>query len=246
MARIMIIFSVLFFATSIEAKEIILPVYPSQGKVDWNYYKVKKGDFLQKLFGEHWLSVARFNRIDGRRLIVGMMIKVPKNLEKAKSYEPLPIFIKEKKNAKKFIFVSLVEQWFGFYEYGKLVFSGPISSGKKECVDAGKNKKRSCETPEGEFYTLAVHKNHASSKYKYSNGKNIPMPFGVFIEKGGYWLHEGVLPGWPDSHGCIRLMKEDARRNCNNVYEKCFNTFKQIWIPKEERILVEIKKLPYF
>ena len=62
------------------------------------------------------------------------------------------------------------------------------------------------ETPTGVFTILQKHVEHYSSKYD-----NAPMPYMQRLTWKGVALHAGYLPGYPASHGCIRLPKEFAR-----------------------------------
>lgn len=55
-------------------------------------------------------------------------------------------------------------------------------------------------TPTGVFTILQKHVEHYSSKYN-----NAPMPYMQRLTWGGIALHAGQLPGYPASHGCIRL-----------------------------------------
>ena len=55
-------------------------------------------------------------------------------------------------------------------------------------------------TPTGVFTILQKHVEHYSSKYD-----NAPMPYMQRLTWGGVALHAGNLPGYPASHGCIRL-----------------------------------------
>lgn len=63
------------------------------------------------------------------------------------------------------------------------------------------------ETPLGEFTILEKKVFHRSNLYS-----NAPMPHMQRLTWGGVALHAGPLPGYPASHGCIRLPKEFARR----------------------------------
>lgn len=62
------------------------------------------------------------------------------------------------------------------------------------------------ETPTGVFTILQKHVEHYSSTYD-----NAPMPYMQRLTWKGVALHAGHLPGYPASHGCIRLPKEFAR-----------------------------------
>ena len=47
---------------------------------------------------------------------------------------------------------------------------------------------------------------------KYTNDFNVPTPMPYPLQfRGPYFVHEGWVPGYPDSHGCVRLRYEDAR-----------------------------------
>lgn len=62
------------------------------------------------------------------------------------------------------------------------------------------------ETPTGLFVILQKRVEHYSSTYD-----NAPMPYMQRLTWGGVALHAGKLPGYPASHGCIRLPLEFAR-----------------------------------
>lgn len=61
-------------------------------------------------------------------------------------------------------------------------------------------------TPTGVFTILERDVEHYSSLYN-----SAPMPFMQRLTWGGVALHGGQLPGYPASHGCIRLPHEFAR-----------------------------------
>jgi hypothetical protein len=75
------------------------------------------------------------------------------------------------------------------FQNDKLLGFSTISSGKK-----GK------ETPTGYFNILQKNIDHKSNLYS-----NAPMPFMQRLTWDGIAMHGGQLPGYPASHGCIRL-----------------------------------------
>ena len=75
------------------------------------------------------------------------------------------------------------------FQNDKLLGFSTISSGKK-----GK------ETPTGIFNILQKNIDHKSNLYS-----NAPMPFMQRLTWDGIAMHGGHLPGYPASHGCIRL-----------------------------------------
>jgi hypothetical protein len=105
--------------------------YPSDATVEWECRTLRTGESLEKLFGEHWIDVARFNRIDRRHAQAGVSIKVPKQLEEIESFSPLPLLYLTAEQEKQFILVDLSEQFLGAYEYGALRFAVPIVSGNR-------------------------------------------------------------------------------------------------------------------
>ncbi|MDX2257834.1 MAG: L,D-transpeptidase family protein [Hyphomicrobiaceae bacterium] len=92
--------------------------------------------------------------------------------------------------------VSLSKQRVGVYDKNGLVTSAPISSGT-----AGHR------TPTGVFSILQKKKTHFSNLYA-----GAPMPNMQRITWSGVALHAGHLPGYPASHGCIRLPYDFSRK----------------------------------
>jgi len=119
----------------------------------------------------------------------------------------------------KLILVSLEEQALANYDYGELVSCLPISSGRKERP-----------TPVGEF--KIIHK----AKMGFSTRYNSPMPWVMSLNKL-YAIHAGDLPGYPDSHGCVRLSDEDAQTLYNWA-----EIGTQVWIIRSLGLLEETKK----
>lgn len=81
------------------------------------------------------------------------------------------------------------------FQNDKLVGFSTISAGKK-----GK------ETPTGYFNILQKNVDHKSNLYS-----NAPMPYMQRLTWDGIALHGGHIPGYPASHGCIRMPKEFAK-----------------------------------
>ncbi len=171
-------------------------------------YKIKEGDTLTIIApGEHWDIIEKANRIDARHLIIGKIILIPSDFEKAKKFLPVPKNITDI-FAERALIMYLDIQYFGAYEKGRLIFWGPVSSGKKGYL-----------TPLGNYEMLWKSQNYISKKYK------MPMPYAVNFSPAGYFMHQQSLPGQPASHGCIRLRRSDA-----------IQIFK--WIKKGDQIIV--------
>jgi hypothetical protein len=56
------------------------------------------------------------------------------------------------------------------------------------------------ETPTGEYTVMEKQRFHRSNRYD-----NAPMPYMQRLTSYGLALHGGHLPGYPASHGCVRL-----------------------------------------
>lgn len=94
------------------------------------------------------------------------------------------------------VIVSLDEQRAYVYRNGVAIGISTISSGRK-----------GHETPPGVFTILQKEVEHYSNKYD-----NAPMPFMERLTWDGVAMHGGSLPGYPASHGCIRLPQAFARK----------------------------------
>jgi hypothetical protein len=87
------------------------------------------------------------------------------------------------------IMISLREQRLTVYSAGAPIASSAVSSGQT-----------GFETPAGIYSILQKNRHHESNIYS-----DAPMPYMQRITWSGIALHEGNLPGYPASHGCIRL-----------------------------------------
>ena len=124
--------------------------------------------------------------------------------------------------------ISLKEQRAYFYKNNMLVGISQLSTGRE-----GLN------TPSGKFSVQRKDINHASSRYGdyVDDAGNIVMP-NVDVEKDkkppgshykgasmpyymqiapGFGLHAGYLPGYPASHGCIRMPEFMAKEFFKSV-----------------------------
>ena len=87
------------------------------------------------------------------------------------------------------VVVSIPEQRVHVYRNGVRIAVSTCSTGRK-----------GHETPTGVFTVLQKDKHHRSSTYN-----NAPMPNMNRLTWSGIALHAGKLPGYPASHGCVRL-----------------------------------------
>ena len=119
------------------------------------------------------------------------------------------------------IIIDLEQQRAHFYKGGKIVGVSVVSTGRE-----------GYDTPSGEFRITQKDMTHVSSIYgdyvdrsgqvvlesvdvtkdprpRGTVFRGAPMPYFLRIQ-GGIGMHAGYLPGYPASHGCIRLPKEMA------------------------------------
>jgi lipoprotein-anchoring transpeptidase ErfK/SrfK len=95
--------------------------------------------------------------------------------------------------------VFIDSQTFEYTEDGQVLVSGPVSSGTAKHP-----------TPTGDYRVLSKDVDKRSGKYTNEINEPTPMPYSLQF-RGPYFVHEGWVPGYPDSHGCVRLRYEDAR-----------------------------------
>src|SRR5262249_803488 len=92
------------------------------------------------------------------------------------------------------IVVSIARQQLTLYEHGQPVAHSPVSTGM-----AGH------PTPTGIFSVIGKEIFHRSNIYS-----GAPMPYMQRITWSGVAMHAAVLPGYPASHGCIRMPHDFA------------------------------------
>ena len=93
------------------------------------------------------------------------------------------------------IMISIKSQRVAVYSGGVLAAKSNVSTGMP-----------GYPTPTGVFSIIQKNRYHRSNIYS-----NAPMPFMQRITWSGIALHQGVLPGRPASHGCIRLSQDFAQ-----------------------------------
>ncbi len=169
--------------------------------------KNSKEDFKANLYHQH--SELRKNggtpRVKRQRTLNGRVLPTPKFSWKADESKPLSKLV-----------IKLEEQKIFGFQDALLVMESDISSGKEAYA-----------TKTGSYQILAKSKNHKSNLYgSFVNSKGIivdanaevgqsvpeglryipsSMPNYLRLTHQGLGLHAGILPGYPASHGCVRL-----------------------------------------
>ena len=122
------------------------------------------------------------------------------------------------------IYISLAKQRVYFRVYDEIAVDSPISSGKRAGM-----------TPPGSYNIMEKDSDHRSNIYgDFVNPKTgrvvragistridsapsgtvyrgAPMRWFMRLTASGVGMHTGILPGYPASHGCVRMPEEIAR-----------------------------------
>jgi lipoprotein-anchoring transpeptidase ErfK/SrfK len=94
------------------------------------------------------------------------------------------------------LIISIKQQRLTLYANGQPIAHSPVSTGVP-----------GHPTPMGVFSVIEKQIYHESNLYS-----SAPMPYMQRITWSGVAMHQGVVPGHPASHGCIRLPREFAQR----------------------------------
>jgi len=128
------------------------------------------------------------DHIDFRRELAAL---APSDLDRAKENQP-----QETPKGPLQIIISIADQRVSLYHNGTLVARSSVSTGV-----------RRHPTPLGVFSVVEKQRWHRSNIYS-----GAPMPYMQRVTWSGIALHAGELPGYPASHGCIRLTNDFAIR----------------------------------
>ena len=144
---------------------------------------------------EKMAALLKLNRLDAQHLRAGVTLVIPEQVDELSAFSPFPNRVETVRDIPKLILVSLRVQAFGAYEFGNLVRWGPTSSGKK-----------ASPTPAGVYHTNWKSKATRSS---INDEWLLPWYFNLDNQRG-ISFHQYDLPGYPASHGCLRLLEDDA------------------------------------
>ena len=133
-------------------------------------------------YGSWWGDHVSFRHNQQRRHTKSELVKANQPQETPKG--PLQIII------------SITDQRVSLYDNGSLIARSSVSTGV-----------RRHPTPLGVFSVIEKERWHRSNLYS-----GAPMPYMQRVTQSGIALHAGVLPGYPASHGCIRLTNDFAIR----------------------------------
>ncbi len=176
---------------------------------DYYLYTISEIDTLAKLkkdlgangTDEKFKLVLAINHIDSKFVGKSTKLVVPKtfpdNLQNfLLDYSPFPKNIPQLSTVPKMILISQKIQYIAAYENGALVYSAPVSTGKK-----------STQTPNGLFTA-----NWKAKKSTSTVDSSWILPWVVNLDNfDGISMHQYELPGYPASHSCIRMREVDAK-----------------------------------
>jgi lipoprotein-anchoring transpeptidase ErfK/SrfK len=127
----------------------------------------------------------------------------PQRRPKVRSQQAKKPVVPERESAKPqgpvIIAISIDQQKLRIYDANGFFAETPISTGMKGHL-----------TPMGVFSVIQKQKLHHSNIYS-----GAPMPYMQRITWSGIAIHAGVLPGYPASHGCIRMPMPFAMKMWN-------------------------------
>jgi peptidoglycan hydrolase-like protein with peptidoglycan-binding domain len=126
----------------------------------------------------------------GIAVLTALAVNSPAEAKKKKAAEPEATIVDVDSGDPMIVVVSTGQQKIDIYRGTKLVTTSAVSTGTA-----------SYPTMIGAFSILEKKRYHHSNLYS-----NAPMPWMNRITWSGTALHAGIVPGYPASHGCIRLL----------------------------------------
>lgn len=176
-----------------------LPLFPIEVYYHFDTLKEKTAaaDFKSKYNEVEQEIIFSINRISSTVIRKGKILVMPDSLsQQILDYSPYPVLMPDFDSLPKIILIGRRIQAIAIYENGQLTRWGPVSSGKK-----------STPTPAGLFHTNFK----ALVKVSSENDTWIMPWYFNFYARRGIAMHQYFLPGYPASHGCLRLQEKDAR-----------------------------------
>ena len=161
-------------------------------------------------------SCATTSQETGADYLAGLGGSVPQNPQRLDVAAPVSYWDDDGSSGQTWVLVDLNKQVAKFHRGNHVIGVAAISSGTH-----GRN------TPAGNYKVLEKKREHFSGSYGHvedssgrivnddatprssvpSGGKYVPaaMPFWMRLTWDGVGMHQGFLPGYPASHGCIRM-----------------------------------------
>jgi len=194
----------------------------------------KKATFMKfplclALFAVALCSCATTQQPTGADYLTGLGGPVPQHPQRLGVAEPVSYWDDDGSPGQPWILVDLNRQVAKFHRGDHVIGVAAISSGTE-----GRN------TPAGRYTILERKLDHHSTSYGHvedasgrivnddatprsavpPGGKYVPapMPFWMRLTWDGVGMHQGFLPGYPASHGCIRMDRNIVPKFFQNTY----------------------------
>ena len=160
-------------------------------------YHLERTRPLSRFSSRQIALLEKLNRVDRAHLGGLGRVVVPDRWDLSElDYSPMPHTRADLSGDPKAVVVNIPAQAFGAYEYGTLVRWGPVSSGGP-----------TNQTPPGRY---RLHWNERVRISSVDSSWIMPWYYN-FDDIIGLGFHQYSLPGRPASHGCVRMLQEDAR-----------------------------------
>lgn len=165
----------------------------------------------------------------GANYLAGLGGPVPTAPQQLGVAEPVSYWDDDGSQGESYIVVDLRRQVAEYYRAGHVIGVAAISSGTEMRA-----------TPAGDYKILEKDIDHVSSSYGHvedasgntvnndatprsavpPGGKYVPAPMNFFMRLtwDGVGMHQGYLPGYPASHGCIRMDRNVVPKFYENSY----------------------------
>ncbi|APG59144.1 L,D-transpeptidase [Christiangramia salexigens] len=187
----------------ISVRNPIVKKEPKIYRPEINYSQIelksrKQIDSLLNSFSEEDKeTILALNRVQANRIRPNNALIIPEcTSANFIDYSPFPSHMEEIKCMPKAVLISRRVQAFALYEQGELVKWGPVSTGKN-----------STKTPAGLNYG-----NYKAKRKISTVDPSWVLPYYFnFMNFEGIGVHQYALPGYPASHGCVRLQMKDAK-----------------------------------
>ncbi|HER40435.1 MAG TPA: murein L,D-transpeptidase [Salinimicrobium catena] len=210
------------YSSEDEVKDTILPTATKERKpeliitykVDSLTTKTAVDSFKSRFSEEEQNIIFALNRVDRWRLDPGDRLIIPDTLTgNLMDYSPFPNKLEILDSIPKAVLISRRVQAVALYEKGKMINWGPASTGKE-----------STQTPAGLYYG-----NYKAKRKVSTIDKDWIMPYYFnYMNYEGIGTHIYSLPGYPASHGCVRLREQEAKNIYNWADQWKLNGNKQV------------------